>query len=122
MAHLRIGGGIYSSELDGYIKDNGNSGVFIRQVHLPNFAPTARIPMFLATKKTKGLETLSAGQAGATSWYQAWLFKNLLAGDTLHQSGDLSAAIYQLVLKHLLKANVLIDKTTGTGERDGLGN
>ena len=116
LAHLRIGGGIYSSELDGYIKDNGNSGVFIRQVHLPNFAPTARVPMFLATKKNKGLETLSAGQAGATSWYQSWLLKNLLAGDTLHQSGDLSAAIYQLVLKNLLKANVLVDKTTGTGE------
>lgn len=116
LAHLRIGGGIYSTELDGYIKDNGNPGVFIRQVHLPNVAPTARVPMFLATKKTKGLETLSAGQAGASSWYQAWLLKNLLAGDSLHQSGDLNAAIYQLVLKHLLKANVLVDKTTGTGE------
>lgn len=116
LAHLRIGGGIYSSELDGYIKDNGNPGVFIRQVHLPNVAPTARVPMFLATKKTKGLETLSAGQAGASSWYQAWLLKSLLAGDSLHQGGDLNAAIYQLVLKHLLKANVLVVKTTGTGE------
>jgi len=92
LAHLRIGGGIYSTELDGYIKDNGNPGVFINQVHLPNVAPASRVPMFLGTKKDQGLETLSAGQSGASSWYQTWLVKNLLAGDSLHQSGDLNAA------------------------------
>jgi DEAD/DEAH box helicase domain-containing protein len=116
LAHFRINGGVYSTELDGYLKDNGNPGVFIRQVHLPNFAPNARVPTFLASKKTKGLETLSAGQANTSSWYQTWLQKNLLANDVLHQSGDLSADVYQLVLKQLLKANVLIDLKTGTGE------
>jgi hypothetical protein len=53
LAHLRIGGGIYSSELEGYLKENGHPGVFINQVHLPNFAPNGRVPMFLATKKSK---------------------------------------------------------------------
>ncbi|WP_174624507.1 helicase-related protein, partial [Candidatus Methylobacter favarea] len=116
LAHLRINGGIYSPELDGYIRNNGDPGVFINLVHIPNFAPNARVPTFLASKKTRGLETLSAGQAHSASWYQSWLQKNLLAGDALHQSGDLSAAIYQRVLKHLSKAKVLIDLKTGSGE------
>lgn len=116
LAHLRIGGGIYSSELEGYLKDNANPGVFIRQIHLPNFAPSARVPTFLASKKTKGFETIAAGSASATSWYQTWLIKNLLSDELLHQGGDISAPIYQEVLKHLLKAGVLLQESTGTGE------
>ena len=116
LAHLRVGGGIYSPELDAYINNNGDPGVFINQIFLPNFGPAARVPTFLSSKKSKGLETLSAGKAYATSWYQTWLLKTLFTNDALQPSGDLNAAIYQLLLKHLLKAKLLVDRTTKTGE------
>jgi len=116
LAYLRVGGGVFSPELESYLKENGHSGVFIRQIHLPNFAPNARVPMFLASKKTKGFDTLAAGQNSASSWYQVWLVKCLFANDFLHQGGDFSSAIYYEVLKQLLKSQVLVDFTTGTGE------
>ena len=116
LAHLRVGGGIYSPELEGYINNNGDLGVFINYKFLPNFGPAARVPTFLSSKKSKGLETLSAGKANATSWYKTWLLKTLFANDQLQQSGDLNADIYQLVLKHLIKGKLLVDRTTKTGE------
>lgn len=104
LAHLRIGGGIYCAELESYLKDNANPGVFIRQVHLANFAPNARVPTFLASKKTQGFETVSGN-----GWYQAWLLKSLFAEDQAHLSGDISAAVYHLLLQQLVKASILMN-------------
>lgn len=115
LTYLRVAGGVYSPELEGYIKESGNAGVFIRQLHLPNFAPNARVPTFLGTKKTKGLDTLVGTQNTGASWYQTWLQKNLFRDDLLQQSGDMDAAIYHAVLKQLLKSQILVE-LTGTGE------
>jgi DEAD/DEAH box helicase domain-containing protein len=116
LTYLRVAGGVYSPELEGYIKESGNAGVFIRQLHLPNFAPNARVPTFLGTKKTKGLDTLVGTQNTGASWYQTWLQKNLFRDELLQQSGDMDAAIYHAVLKQLLKSQILVELMTGTGE------
>ncbi len=114
LAYLRLGGGIYYPDLEGYIHNNGDPGVFINQIALPNFAYGARVPTFLGTVKGKGLETIASTVKTSNSWYQTWLIKALLAGDNLQPTGDLTADIYSLVLTHLVKAQILVDRTTKT--------
>jgi DEAD/DEAH box helicase domain-containing protein len=116
LSYVRIGGGINSPELESYIKENGNAGVFIRQLHLPNFAPNARVPTFLATRRSKGFDTLVGSQNTGATWYQTWLQKNLFRDDRLLQSGDMDAAIYHATLTQLLESKILVILTTGTGE------
>ncbi len=117
LAHMRTNGAVYCSELDGYLKENGNPGIFINQVHLPNFSPNARVPVFLGSRMTKGLETLQGGGRYASSWYQIWLYKCLLNSDGRELSGDISADVYCRVLDALLQAQVLLDFISGTGEK-----
>lgn len=105
--HLRLNGGIFSQELQSYIYENADTGVFIHQKHLPNFSPVARQPVFLATANTKGLETLQS-----SIWYKNWLLKSLFSEDELH--GDFAAEIYQIVLAQLIKTDVLLESTTKT--------
>ncbi|MEI6268566.1 MAG: DEAD/DEAH box helicase [Methylococcaceae bacterium] len=116
LAHLRIGGGIYSPDLESYIHNNGDPGVFFNQRALPNFSYGARVPTFLSSKKSKGLETVASGQANVRNWYQTWVLKTLLASDDLQPTGDFNAAIYQLTLQHLLKAQLLVDRSTKTND------
>lgn len=116
LAHLRIGGGIYSPDLESYIHNNGDPGVFFNQRALPNFGYGARVPTFLSSKKSQGLEAVASGQANVRNWYQTWVFKTLLASDDSQPTGDFYSAIYQLTLQHLLKAQLLVDRTTKTQE------
>jgi DEAD/DEAH box helicase domain-containing protein len=114
LAHLRVGGGIYWPELDSYIHNNCDPGVFINQIALPNFGYGLRVPTFLGTRRGKGLETVSANVNTASTWYQTWLVKALLANDDLQPGGNLTADIYQLILQHLVKAQWLVNRDTKT--------
>ena len=112
LAHLRMAGGIYSTDLDAYIHNNGDPGVFINQIALPNFGYGTRIPTFIGTKKGKGIELISASTNSATTWYQVWLIKALFSDDDLQANGHLSADIYHLILFHLVKAQFLVERDT----------
>jgi DEAD/DEAH box helicase domain-containing protein len=112
LAHLRMAGGIYYSDLDAYIHNNGDPGVFINQIALPNFGYGARIPTFVGTKKGKGVELISASTNSANTWYQLWLIKALFSDDELQANGNLTADIYHLILLHLVKAQFLVERDT----------
>ena len=112
LAHLRIGGGIYSADLEAYIHNNGNPGVFINQIALPNFAYGARVPTFLGTRNGRGVDTIATHVNNASTWYQTWLIKALFLSDDLQANGNLTADIYHVILHHLVKTQFLVERGT----------
>ena len=117
LAHLRINGGVLNKGFELYIKENGNPGVFINQPHLPNYAPNARVPVFLATKKTKGFETLHKSNISSSGWYSSWLVKCLLSKENRELAGDFSVDVYHLLIQVLQKYDILLNSETQSGEQ-----
>jgi len=117
LAHLRINGGVFNSALELYIKENGNPGVFINQPHLPNYAPNARVPVFLATKKTKGFETLHKSNKTSNVWYLNWLVKCFLSKDDSELAGDFTVDVYHLLIQALQKSDILLNFESQSGEQ-----
>ncbi len=117
LAHLRINGGVFNTGFELYIKENGNPGVFINQHHLPNYAPNARVPVFLATKKTKGFETLHKSNKTSANWYLSWLVKCFLSEDNRELASDFSTDVYLLLIQALQKQEILLNFNSQSGEQ-----
>ena len=117
LAHLRMNGGVFNAGFELYIKENGNPGVFINQPQLPNYAPNSRVPVFLATKKTKGFETLHKSNKTSSVWYLSWLVKCFLSKDNRELAGDFSADVYHLLIQILTKSDILLNIESQSGEQ-----
>lgn len=112
---LRTGGGIYHSELDGYVAGGGNIFLLNRQNHMPKFSNAGRAPAFFfqGTTRTQRFEKLVAGGT-SPSWSQRWAIKCLASVPGLDPE---SAGIVVESAIRTLAATGLLEEREAQGNR-----
>lgn len=109
--HLKNQGGIYLPALDSFIESHGTPFLLNRMNWMPNFGPSSRTPSFLTTKRGSRFDQLFSANASRFTWYQSWVDKCLYTISPF--AITVSQPFYDLVLKELVKQEMLEQKSVG---------
>ncbi|MDM8549544.1 DEAD/DEAH box helicase [Desulfobacterales bacterium HSG2] len=108
LMHLRNQGGVLHPALETYIQDRGNTFRIHRIPWMPNFGPNTRAPAFLTTGKIDRFDPLLPSSRSRRTWYESWAHKCF----SPLMIGELLPALYDLVLKTLVKEKILSEHRT----------
>ncbi|MDN3552884.1 DEAD/DEAH box helicase [Halomonas almeriensis] len=110
---LRTRGAFAHPEVEGYVRDGGNSYFFRRHLCLPNYGPRAAPPAFLTLEPiSQNFDSISGQQRGGGAWYQGWFLKQLEDDQVL--ANDVAQA-YRLALRALERNGLIRTVATPQG-------
>ncbi|MCK5723008.1 MAG: hypothetical protein KAI84_10760, partial [Gammaproteobacteria bacterium] len=108
LVHMKNQGSIYYQELDTFIERWGEPFIINRIPWMPNFSGNARTPAFLTTKRTYRFDLLLRSRSSRMTWCESWADKCFSPLYPL--VAELISNIYEIVLKILIKENILVEK------------
>ena len=113
--HLRGRGGILARSLPApYVESSGRDvHAFKRNLALPAFTHTSRLPTFLTDRPGPRFETWGRPGQGGESWYRRWANRCFLGGDVLF---DDVGGLYAATLPVLVRAGLLGERGGQRGE------
>ncbi|MBF0470024.1 MAG: DEAD/DEAH box helicase [Gammaproteobacteria bacterium] len=110
--HLRLQGGIAFKGADLYLYEEGKSYLLTQQGRERFYMPGLRFPpRYLAERRCGALEVLTTHDH---SWYKLWFVKTLLGKDKVTPSSPILFALYLSLLKSLVKASILFERSSKT--------
>jgi len=112
--HLRLRGGILARGLPGpYVESRGQDvNAFQRNLALPAFGPTSRLPALLTDRPGSRFETWGRAGKQASSWYRRWADRCFGADRAL--TAD-AASLYAVALPILVASRLLKQETGKEG-------
>ncbi|MCK2183596.1 DEAD/DEAH box helicase [Halomonas getboli] len=102
---MRTRGAFAHPEVEGYVRNGGNTFIFRNTPWLPNYGPRSAPPAFLTQDSvSKNFDSIGGQQRGGGHWYKSWFLKQLDADQVL--THDVAQA-YQLTLRTLERIGLL---------------
>lgn len=99
LQRMRTRGAFAHPEIEGYVRDGGNTWFFRRSLCLPNYGPRAAPPAFLTLEPvSQNFDSITGKQRGSGHWYHSWFLKQLDTEQVL--TNDVAQA-YRLALRAL---------------------
>ncbi len=112
LRRLLTQGAVFQPELHKSYLETGGENTFVmgRQRHMPGISPKSRLPVFLASRRTRRFEPVSK-RSGET-WYDRW-FGRCVGEVTSLVADEARYAYEQVILERLVAAGVLEGRMYG---------